>query len=116
MSATFYQGPFDDSTVGPEFEWYRCPDAWEDVAGSISDNQRPTCPRCRQKTDFIETIYVLGRPRSLCGNCIDFLKTQPRPRPTRQHLPHRAIAPQINRRLMPCNRLGPDATFGRKKS
>lgn len=83
-------------------------------AGTFSDDERPICPRCRQKTDLLETIYVERQPRNLCGNCVDFLKTQPRPRPTRHRLPDRAIAPQINRRLMPCNRLGPDATFGRK--
>ena len=114
MIATWNQGPIDyDTTIGPDAVWYPCPEAWE-IAASISDDERPSCPRCRQKTDFIETAYIHGQPRTLCGSCVDLLKAQRRPRPTRRRLPDRAISPRINRRLMPCNRLGPGATCGRK--
>jgi|TARA_Y100000310_G_scaffold88683_1_gene85754 hypothetical protein len=114
MNATWYQGPIDyDTTIDPTAEWYPWPAEWE-IAECIAAEEPTACPRCRHKTDFIEIAYIHGQPRELCIHCIDLLKAQPRPRPPRLRLRDRAIAPQINRRLMPCNRLGPDATYGRK--
>ena len=77
---------FPDMTeIQPGVEvWIECP-------ARVAD-ERPTGP-----------VYVFVPP--------------PLPRPDlhrRRRPPGRAVAPRINRRLMPCNRLGPGAACGRK--
>jgi len=103
---------FPDMPDNPAGEvWVACAACGALAAGRT---ERPRCPRCGQETEFLETACIDGQPRTLCGACVDFLKARRRRRPGRLRLPDRPVAARLNRRLMPPNRLGPDATCARK--